>query len=517
MRGFGDPSPWIHWSEDAMRPRQRLRGNQRLVARGLSWLIGLLVVVAGVREGRGQSLWEVTPYRVHVWWIESPDARLGTRIQNRSQELQRLANSQFGAACEFTVEAAPTPWASRVLRDDLPPIREWFSEWEAARQYDRLMIVVVRPHGAATFRVATQQIDLLALVDGVAIAQDGILGADLVTSSLQQIAETFTPVARIEKIEDTLVRASLRAGALLRPESSPRRQQRPYRIDPGDVLSASIRRLDRYGRISASGVQPVDWTLLTVTERDASRLTCSVESGYRQPFQKRRSSRVEQLVTLVRRPYTTTTLRLVDRAKPEQGLPGYEVYLREGDEGTSMLLGRTNWRGELSLPADMNSKSLTLYVKSGQQLLGKLPLVPGATQTAVAALRNDDRRLEAEGFLLGVQDSLLDLVARREVIATRIREHIETGELEDAQKLLAELQRLETEDEFVRRIQQRKQSLSTVDAQVQRKIDQLFADTGALLNRFLDPGQVQQLSQRLQEARRGGSQPTAVAPEEDVE
>lgn len=472
---------------------------------GVWWL--LLFGLWGCQSSviRAQSLWEVTPYRIHVWWVEAPDAqRMSSSASVRTLELQRLATSQWGAAGDVTVELAPPAWATRVLSNDLPSVREWFAEWEPARQYDRLMIVVVRSHGSATYRVATQQLDLLALADGEPVNYEAITAADLVTTALQQMTDVFTPVSRIEKIEEKQVLAVLKAGALIRPESSPRHSKRPFLAEKGDVLFPSIRRSDRYGRISAAGVQPVEWTLLTIADRQASKLQCEVESGYRQPFQKRRSSRVEQLATLVRRPYSETTLKLVDRTHAEQGLAGYEIYLRGDDEGESRRLGQTNWRGEFTLPVDPEAKSLTLFVKSGQQLLAKLPIVPGASRMAQAAVRNDERRLEAEGFLLGVQDSLLDLVARREVMAARIRDRIENRDFEEAQDLLAQLQRLETEDEFVRRIQQRKQSLSAVDAQVQRKIDQLFADTGSLLNRFLDPSQVQQLSQTLQEAKRSG-------------
>ena len=143
-----------------------------------------------------------------------------------------------------------------------------------------------------------------------------------------------------------------------------------------------------------------------------------------------------------------------------------------------------------------------LFVRNGQQLLGKLPVVPGDQTLWVAPLRNDDLRLEAEGFLLGVQDSLVDLVARREVLAVRIRRAIADGELDKADELLRELRRLDTQDDFARRVQQRKQTLSSADAQVQQKIDELFAQTRTLMGKYLNQEQVDELSRALDEARR---------------
>ena len=121
-------------------------------------------------------------------------------------------------------------------------------------------------------------------------------------------------------------------------------------------------------------------------------------------------------------------LRRPLRQQPDQPLVGYEVYSRPPeDEQSTELIGRTDWRGELWIERDARQPIQLLFVRNGQQLLGKLPLVPGDQPLLVAPLRDDELRLEAEGFLLGVQENLVDLVARREVLAVRIRREIEAG------------------------------------------------------------------------------------------
>ena len=101
-------------------------------------------------------------------------------------------------------------------------------------------------------------------------------------------------------------------------------------------------------------------------------------------------------------------------------------------------------------------------------------------------------------------------MARREVLTARIRQRIEGEDWEGAEQLLQELRRLDTQEDFARRVQQRKQSLTSVSPEVQRKIDELFADTRSLLGQFLDPNRVQQLQAQLNEARRqGASEETA--------
>jgi hypothetical protein len=322
---------------------------------------------------------------------------------------------------------------------------------------------------------------------------------------LSLIGDVFVPLVRIERIEDSSVTASMRASALRRPEQSLRSWRVPTQLQVGDVLQPILAMTDRSGQIGAGGIKLVDWTLLTVTALEANTATCNIESGYRQPFSTRRSARLQQLAYRVKPRLERSTIRLVDRRTPTEPLPGYEVYSRPpGSESATELVGRSDWRGEVVIPRDPQRLMQVLYVRNGQQLLGKLPIVPGEQSLLVAPLRNDDLRLEAEGFLLGVQDSLVDLVARREVLASRIRRALEAGELEEADQLLRELRMLETQDDFVRRVQQRKQSLSTVDTQVQQKIDELFAQTGALMGKYLNQAQVDELSRALEAARRSG-------------
>ncbi len=262
-----------------------------------------------------------------------------------------------------------------------------------------------------------------------------------------------------------------------------------------------IRKADRSGQVGPDGVEPIAWTVLIASEGEGSQLVCRFESGYRQPFRTRRSSRVEQLARRIKPRRQSTDLELVNRNTPTEPLIGYEVYAKTSESEEPHWLGRTDWRGRLTIDRDAERPVEILFVRNGQQLLGKLPIVPGDQALLTAPLRNDDLRLEAEGFLVGVQDSLVDLVARREVLASRIRRDVEAGELDRAEELLRELRRLDTQDDFARRVQQRRQRLSTGDAQVQQKIDQLFGQTRALLGRFLSQEQVDQLSRDLRSAQ----------------
>jgi hypothetical protein len=134
-------------------------------------------------------------------------------------------------------------------------------------------------------------------------------------------------------------------------------------------------------------------------------------------------------------------------------------------------------------------------------LLARLPIVPGLDEELSAELPNDDQRLQAEGFVKGLQHHVMDLVARRELYAARFRRYLKEKKLDEAKELLEEFRALETRSDLTRQLDQQEQRVRSPDRRVQAKIDQLFTDTRQLLTRFLDPRTSNQLAEELLRAR----------------
>ena len=76
-----------------------------------------------------------------------------------------------------------------------------------------------------------------------------------------------------------------------------------------------------------------------------------------------------------------------------------------------------------------------LLIKDGSALLGKLPVVPGLERQLLAPVPNDDQRLAAEGFINGLQEELLDLVAHEKILAVMIQTRIEKKRFDEATDL----------------------------------------------------------------------------------
>ena len=131
-------------------------------------------------------------------------------------------------------------------------------------------------------------------------------------------------------------------------------------------------------------------------------------------------------------------------------------------------------------------------------------MVPGLEPELSAEMANDDQRLQAEGFVKGLQHRVMDLVARRELYKSRFRRYLKKKELDQAKTLLAQFRQLETRSDLTRQLDQQEQRITSPDRRVQAKIDKLFSDTRQLLGRFLDVRTANTLAEELLEAQPSG-------------
>ncbi len=151
-----------------------------------------------------------------------------------------------------------------------------------------------------------------------------------------------------------------------------------------------------------------------------------------------------------------------------------------------------------------------VYVKNGTYLIARLPIVPGYLRQETVELPNDDKRLETEAFVKGMESTVMDLVARREILAARIRRRLDQGKIDEARQLLEEIKSFQTKDDLEVMLSSRQQAgLASSDEREQRRIDQLLSGTRILLNKYLDPDQLVALQREVDQAAAspGSAQP----------
>jgi len=423
-----------------------------------------------------QAAWEYTPYQAIVWLALEPVPQLPpTIIASLGDSVASRTRAMWAGVLHVQVEAPPAALQSFLL-SDLDSITADAVAAGASREAleaDKLYLTAVTPRaGAIALRVREHDCRTRQL--GPVVERTCATIDELALALCDALTECFTPLARIEQADDRTLVARLRAAGLIENPAS------PALVEPGMVLRPVIRRNDRTGLPAKGGIQPIPWSFLTVEKRLNALLECTLRSGYRAAIPALGGARIERLALLVRPRHEATTLVLRSRSDAEKPLVGYEVHRRLKDGDKTELLGITDNRGSLAVPPGDGSLE-TLVVKNGRQLLARLPLVPGYEQTLTASIVDDEGRLAAEGFVEALSSRVLDLVARREILAARIRARVKDGKTDDAQRLLDEFRRLETRADLNRELDRFRQQVATNDKQTQQRIDKVFADAQKLL------------------------------------
>jgi hypothetical protein len=131
---------------------------------------------------------------------------------------------------------------------------------------------------------------------------------------------------------------------------------------------------------------------------------------------------------------------------------------------------------------------VVIYIKNGQRVLARLPIVPGYRPIETASLPNDDYRLQFEAFIAGLQNTVLDSTIQRKVYEIRIKHHVEKNEEKDARELLVELKKvpgLEELDQILSTEESELQDDPLVDSTIRPQIDRMFTQTRELMGEFL--------------------------------
>jgi len=236
--------------------------------------------------------------------------------------------------------------------------------------------------------------------------------------------------------------------------------------------------LDAQGKLQASSAQPIDWTYFTATNASGSTATCRIDTGVAgDPIPAYHPRRV-RLALGVSAPATSTRLKLVSSGASPAPLEGYEVLAQADDTSgaaSGQSLGISDHSGIVTVPPGATAVRM-LLVRQGTQTLARVPVVPGLTAEVQLALADDRQRLEIETALLEAQDGLVDLAARRQALAARIKLAKKAGDA-DAAKLTPKLRALTSVEPQSAQLDQVEKALKAADprtqALLQPKLDAL--------------------------------------------
>ena len=442
-------------------------------------------------HGQSEAIWEMTPYRIRVFIAAANQPELTPRLTSAvSEAISSLADAVVGAS--WTLDVKP---AEGELREKILSGLDWLdaAALPAAlldADFDKIIFVrLTANQGECT--VAAREFDVRTRLLGTTVtsvvAQRQLAPAE----AFRLVLAAFAPLGMIDEVTGDNALLRLKAAGL--PPRDPNLKQ----VGKGDVFLPVVRANDRDGK--PKRIQPLDWTLLTVQSVAQARATTEIHTARRGALTGRQRGRVEQLALGVSPPRQSTRLVLQARGATKRPLAGYQVFSSPPGSKALELVGLTDGEGGLSIDPAAGGVRI-LWIKNGGELLARLPILPGAAALLTAPILDDDRRLEVEGLITGLQERFVDLLARRQALASRVRSRIAAEKWDEAKLLLEELRRLDARQQY-EQLRQQRSAIVSADPQVQRKIDKLFDDTQQVVTRFLDASDVDQLERDMNEAK----------------
>jgi len=466
-------------------------GRKLSCGRWLAAILSSMVVCAcapatSAAPAATRSVWELTPYRIQLIVTVERVVELPTGLRGElERELIERVETVVGTPWDVTPGEPPRKLAQRMATG-LDSVDVGLLP-EGSLEFDKVMLLSVAV-AAPGYRVSARELDVRTRVFGTTVRRSAWQPEKLRDVALMAIREAFAPLALIENTKGAEVTLRLRAAGLRC------RDKTLSWATPGEVFRPLVRYNDRHGNVRR--IASIPWTFMVLEKIEQDQLQCRLYSGLRSPLSGRRRGRIEQLALAVVPPRVPSRLTLRCPADPKRVLAGYGVYVGAAGSKARSLLGRTDYRGSITVPPSSWPLSI-LTVTSGRRPLARLPIVPGLERNLTAMVPDDDLRLEAEGFVTGLREALIDLVARREVLLGMVEKQLDAGKSEEASALLGELRGLQTRDQFERMLGTQRKKIFSPDPAVQKHIDALFADTSKQLHQYLDPEPIDQLARRL--------------------
>jgi hypothetical protein len=533
---------------------------------------------------------DIVPFLAEPKWKKFSE-KLKANPGNLASLEKELEEGTVLAALVGKSEASLIKGSSRIIPARLP----WQPE-SLLRDYDKIYLTSVDRVGEM-YRVRVKELDSM-------IRRLGPLGSmmvsrrdDIPTAIEHLLRKQFNPTVRIEENDNSTALVRIRAAGLIN------RDQHPARIDLGDGLIPYIRRDDSNGNPTL--IQALPFTYIIATEKvdQLSLLYGAIFTARKGALTAAKNRRTVRVALKVPEVQGGSELQLTfrqTRATDKVAVPGAEVFLRTPGHDDLVMLGRTDWRGNIPIvndtrpiikydvptlsrnPSIAEARSLVsdpvpppdypkpvvepsvveppkkvepakteegsetpkkkesegealakatadasqdkepekpikgeikaniplylYYIKNGDTLLARLPIVSGMQSLEEAKLPDDRKRLDAEAFLKGVQNDVLDTVIRRKILETRIKTRLDQKKRDEAMENLQDMKRLKSYEKLFTEVEtiQRKALVSDAgktNPTLVTKVENMVNSTRQMIQTWLQTTMINDLEKRLDEGK----------------
>ena len=395
-----------------------------------------------------------------------------------------------------------------------------------AEDVQKVYLLHVHASGAG-YDVAGREWDTLTRQMGAVAVNSNFDRREIAETLLAVVHDLYRPIAAVEASKSGAITLRARGG-----EYPPRDASwRP--LLPAKTFETFYCFLNKDRTIER--IQQVPFTFLVPGEgADRGVVSATLSTGLRAPLAPRRRIQVLALGINRRRPQTRLTL--ITRPPSRKPLAGVEVEISpvptlpdesapkakapaeqgplEADKGTNRrpatrlprLVADRNGLVTLSASLSPAGRPVWLFVRSGQALLARVPIVPGANHVEVLELPDDTLRLETEGRIASLQAELVDAVARRAVLMSLARARAKANDWPAVTELLKQLDEMPKAPVFAAginaiRMPALKAARARRDRTTEARIQKLCDESAELVTNYLDDDKLKELREELHEMR----------------
>jgi hypothetical protein len=508
---------------------------------------------------------ELQPYQVqiHVGFENDPqfgDAFRRSVLDGVCEGLERYVGEfwRYTVAEEQGKIFAGTAALRRLRGEGLP-------QDAVAGETQKVYLLSVQTSGPE-YRVAGREWDVFTRQLGELAFRSVSGRSDVPEAVLAVVRDVFRPLAAVQTSKSGAVKLRARGGEF------PPRDSAWLALQPGRTFEVYYCFLNKDRTIER--VQQVPFTYLTSGEETGRGIAAaSVASGLRAPLTARR--RIQVVAMGITRRRAETQLTMITRPPARKPLAGVEVEIspepslpdearkapaenaadpvRAGDDQAPGKEKGNDGRedrqpapppqkhprfvadrsGTVRLSAGLApaGQPVWLFVRSGQALLARVPIVPGAQDAAVLELPDDTLRLEIEGSISTLQAELVDAVARRAVLMSLARARAKSSQWEAMTQIVKQLDDMPKPASFAVNINAIRQpalkaARAARDRTTEERVKKLCDEAQELVTNYLDEEKLKEVKEELNEMRQiaadeaaaeakakaGGDKPAPAAP-----
>jgi len=431
--------------------------------------VSLFLLLGARASAQSTTAWELSPYRITVLVAAEPGPELPKAVEQEIAEvIAARAASVVGGSWKLTALPAEGELRMAILNDVVQVASADLGA--VAKDLDKVILLVAKPaKGAVGYVLEAREWDRMTNLWNAPVAVNEPRAALVPQAAFRAVLAAFAPLARIETVEGDQATLRLRAGAIAHRDLP--------RLQPGVVFRPVLVASDAGGTLQAGG-EAIPWTYFVPQDATSNPARCRVETGLAAGAIPAYHPLRQRLAIGVSPSSRGTTLKLVGRGEKGGPLEGYEI-LADDASGTAKPLGRSDREGKVTAqPAGQALRWLT--VRYGEQALQRLPLVPGLAAELTLPLPDVRGAAAIDAALAEIEDALVDLAARRKVLAARLK----TGDAAAQAKLNEQLSSLPKVDALSGQLQKHEQAVKTAETLVQSRLQAKIAALRKLIDQI---------------------------------